>query len=135
MSDRDIDEMDEDYATPPGEDVFQAEDVEIPTVPVEVKGVVEVQALPSRVTGFRTFLITTTAAQRILDDDPRRKCATIVPVDTDIRLGHTQSDAQSTGGTRLPMGVPLLLTSSDEVWACAVTVSCEVSVFSELWAR
>lgn len=126
----------DDYATPPGEELFQAEIEPAPTVPVEVKGIVDVQPVPSRVTGFRTFLLGTLGqAQRILDDDPRRKCATIIPVDTDIRLGHTQSDAASTGGTRLPMGVPLLLTSSDEVWASPVTTACEVSVFSELWAR
>lgn len=128
-----------DFDMPEAEDVFQ-EDVDPASpvagpIPVVVEGIVRTEEPGSRTTGFRKFNLSTTDAQRILDDDPRRKCATIIPIDTDIRLGYSQSDAVGSGGTRLPMAVPLLLTTSDEVWACAVNVACEVSVFFELWAR
>lgn len=124
---------DETFNTPDGDEVYRIDEER--GIKVDVVSTVPVEVASSPVTGFRTFSLSTTQGQRILDTDPRRKCATIIPIDTDIRMGGDKSSSESTGGTRLPMAVPLLLTSCDEVWATAVNIACEVSVFYELWAR
>lgn len=126
---------DETYATPEGEEVYRVD--EDKGIPVHETGVVQVQPVPGRVTYFRTFNVGTGAGtgQRILDEDPRRATATIIPLDVDIRLAGDKSSAESTGGTLLPMGVPLVLNTSDEIWASGANATANISVFAELWAR
>lgn len=126
--------MSDTFDTPPGEDVFQS-DEPAAAVPVEVVGTVRTEEMPTRTTGFRTFNVTPTGAQQILDNDPRRKSATIIPLTDDIRIAGDQSSAVSPAGTLLPLGMPLVLTSSDAIWAASVLAATDISVFFELWAR
>lgn len=131
----DIHEMDEDYATPPGEELFQAEDVALPTVPVEVQGVTPVIPAGGRTTGFWFFEVTATVPQKILGDDPRRTSATILPVDNDIRIASSQSGCLSNAVPLIPAGVPVVLNTSDEIWAAGDLTTAQITVLTESWAR
>jgi hypothetical protein len=129
----DIDEP-ENFATPEADEVFQAEPVG--AVPVEIKGEpIAVKVAGGRQIGLRSFFLSPAVAQRILDNDPRRSLATIVSLDTDLRLGLDQGTAQSTGGQRWPANVPLPISASSELWASSITSTSEVTVVHEYWAR
>jgi hypothetical protein len=125
----------ETFATPEGDEVFQLDDP-LQTVPVSVEGVVQVTEVGGRTTGFRTFFLNTSPAQRIVDDDPRRSAVTILALDDDIRIAGDMGTASSPGGARIPVGSPVTLNTSDEIHAASVAVAgCEVTVISEYWAR
>jgi hypothetical protein len=124
----------ESFATPEGEEVFQLDEPPR-TVPVSVEGVVQTTDVPGRTTGFRSFLLATSPAQRIVDDDPRRATVTILALDDDIRIAGDMGSASSSGGVKIPVGTPVTLGTSDEIWAASTTIPCEVSVISEYWAR
>jgi hypothetical protein len=130
--DYDIDEP-EDLATPEADEVFQAEPVG--AIPVEIKGITPVISVGGRTTGFWTFQVSTTVPQKILSDDPRRTTVTIIPIDNDIRVGGYQSDVLTDAAPLLPAGVPLVLNTSDEIWAVADISTAVISVFTESWAR
>lgn len=123
-------------ATPEGEEVWDIDDTtSLPTVPVSVEGIADVRQVGGRESGFRLFNLNSgSPAQRIVDDDPRRAAVTIIPLDQDIRLGHVQGDVGSASAI-LPVGVPLTLNTSDEIWANAVSGGTNVTVITEYWAR
>lgn len=123
-------------------------------IKVDVCGPVRSQGLPARSGGYRSYLVSTTAATRILARDPRRKRAVITVHDnTDagtahgVYLGGTQAEAQAGQGYafQLPFTVrgaglgagaaPLEITHVDEVWAIADggSVDLVVSVLNEQW--
>lgn len=124
----------------------------VPPLPVTVTDPARVVLVPSFSAGMRTFSVTTTVAQKILDRDPRRKRALITVVATDstntvgVILAPTQS---STGGPTsflLPMpgpnialgrqcAGPIEVTSMDEVWALGSGGTVTVSVLAERWAN
>jgi hypothetical protein len=125
------------FDTPDVVEVQQGEHTGGPDVPVpvEVVGAVRVDELPTRSGGIFTRNVTT-AGIRLIGDDPRRKLATVVPVDSDIRLGHTQAEAVMDGaGAVWPASVPFVYSSSDELWVAAVAGDTAVSVIVEHWAR
>jgi len=104
-------------------------------IPVDVQGVVRTDELPCRTGGIFTRTVATLPNRSLLGADPKRKLATIVPIGGDIRLGSTQAEAASDGaGGIWPNGVPLLYSSSDELWAAGVGASRTVTVIVENWA-
>jgi hypothetical protein len=104
-------------------------------IPVEITNPVRVDELPARSGGIFTRTVPLTG-MRLLSNDPRRKSATVLSLDTDIRLGTTQAEATTAAGATWPAGVPLVLTFSDEVWCQpAAGSTATVSVVVEHWAR
>jgi hypothetical protein len=112
---------------------------------------VQVQVVPARAAGFFQYSLTTTAAVRVLERDPRRKRAVLIAHDnTDagtahgVFLGGSQAEALSpyafelgfiTRGTGLGASSgPMEITAIDEVWASAAIADCILSVMNEQWA-
>jgi hypothetical protein len=120
---------------PSNAEVEQYELPSLPVVPVTVDGPVRTVELPSVTQGIGLVHLNTTG-QLLLAADPRRKRATILPLDTGIVLSHSQ--AGLVNGAKWLVNVPLVLDTADAVWAkCAETVQLtetDVSVIIEGWA-
>jgi hypothetical protein len=129
------------YTTPDTGELYGPEEANIPTIPVRVEGPVDIAQLGVRSGGMFTVSApvgtgATADAVKLLGDDPRRKSATIVPLDSDIYIGTNRGDVMSTpGAARWPAAVPLVVESSEELWASAVSVATIVTVVQEHWAR
>lgn len=125
-----------DFDTPHPVEVHQAETgMPDEAIPVAVVGSVRVDELPTRTGGIFTRNVDTTGT-RLIGGEARRKLATVVAVDADIRLGHTQAEATMDGaGAIWPAAVPFVYSSSDELWVAAVAADTAVSVIVEHWAR
>lgn len=137
------------------ETILQADTDEtaaVPPLPVTAVDPVQTQAMPAKVAGMLRYDLSTTAPQRILAHDPRRKRAVIVGWDLGaaashgVALGGTQAEALSAYAFVLPATLsgnttadsattpPLEITTQDEVWAVAVSGAISVSVMNEQWA-
>ena len=114
------------------EDVLQAEDAHVPmtAIPVVVEGPTRVQQLPTRSAGMRSYDLTTEPV-RVLEGDPRRRQA-LLSASAAILVGPTQAAANA--GAQLQSGNLPPLTTSDEVWARAVTGTATLGVINEQWA-
>lgn len=125
-----------DFNTPAVADVLQAE-TGLPDnpIPVEVQGSVRTNELPSETGGIFTRTVAISPNVPLLKADKRRKCATVMPIGGDIRLGSTQNEAATDGaGGVWPNGVPLLYASGSELWAAGIGASRPVTVIVENWA-
>lgn len=120
-----------DEQQPSGADVEQYEEPELSTVPVDVQGPVRTQDLPSVTQGIGQVSLDTTGS-RILAPDMRRKMATILSLDENMVLSHSQAGLVN-GATWL-QNVPLVLGTADEVWAKSSTGTTELSIIIEGWA-
>lgn len=130
------------FDTPETEDVLAEEEPEpiaIRPVPVSVEGSVRVEQPSDRSGGIYTVQVPLESGGvpvKLLNADPRREAATIVPLDADIYLGLERGDViDSPGAGRWPAAVPLVYRLSDELWATAVTAATTVTVIVEQWAR
>jgi hypothetical protein len=124
-------------ATP--EDVVQAEELDqgVP-VPVTVAGPVETRELPAVRAGYRTeTAVGTAVGAKLLPFEPRRKGAVLIALSADIWISGSQAGAQAgaAGAARVPALVPFPVGHLDEVWACAVTGTTDVSVLAEYWTE
>lgn len=135
-------------------DVVQTIDDEIaavPPLPVTVTDPARVILMPAKSSGWTQIPLTTTAAVKILDRDPRRKRAVLSLFDTGgtsdgAVLGSTQAEAGSPYGFLLPLMGPNIaagnvasaammeITAVDEVWAQAQAAACIVSIYNEQWS-
>lgn len=121
------------------EDIVQAEEYD-PHLPINVVvcGPTEVRELPAVRAGYRTEQgVGTAVAIKLLAFEPRRKSATILALDQDIYLSNSQAGAQSgaAGAARIPAVVPYVIGHLDEVWACAVTSTTNISILCEYWTE
>jgi hypothetical protein len=122
------------------EDVVQAEENYDPHAPINVSvcGPTEVRELPAVRAGYRTEqAVGTAVAVKLLAFEPRRKSATILALDQDIYLSNSQAGAQAgaSGAARIPAVVPYVIGHLDEVWACAVSATTNISVLCEYWTE
>lgn len=122
------------------EDVVQAEETYDPTRPINVTvcGPTEVRELPAVRSGYRTEqAVGTAVAVRLLGFEPKRKTATIVALSQDIYISNSQAGAQTgaAGAARLPAVVPFPIGHLDELWACAVSGSTDISIVTEYWTE
>jgi hypothetical protein len=118
------------YATPDTDELLGDEDGKL-TVPVRVEGEVRVSPDPARVVSFRTYNALTTESVKVLPDDVRRDTATIMAIDNDVLLGVNSGDATATW----PVGVPLVIRATGEVWVRAIGGASLVTVVVEQRAR
>jgi len=125
-----------DFDTPDVAEVHQGETgAPDRAIPVDVVNPVRVDELPARTGGIFSRQVPTNG-HRLLNGDPRRKVATIIPISGDLRIGDTQAGALNDGaGAVIPQSVPFLYSCSDELWAAGVVATVEVSVIVEQWAR
>lgn len=101
-------------------------------VPVTIEGPVRTQELPSVIQGIGAEHLDT-AGKRILANDPRRKAATVISLDQDLILSHSQAGLVS--GAPWPKLVPLIFTTRDAVWASSATATTRISIIIEGWAQ
>ena len=123
--------MSEILQEPSNADVEQYEVTQL-TVPVRVEGPVRTAELPSVTQGIGSDQLDTTG-KLLLSADPRRKCATLLPLDQNIVLSHSQAGLAN--GATWPKLVPLVLTTADAVWAKSATSTTEISLIIEGWAE
>jgi hypothetical protein len=122
------------------EDIVQVEEDYGQAAPVQVVvgSAVETRELPAVRAGYRTESgVTALVGVKLLAFEPRRKSAVVIAQSGDLWLSISQAGAQAgaAGAARLPVGVPLAVGHLDEVWACAVTDSTDVSVLAEYWTE
>lgn len=119
-------------------EVRQDDDIntfDIPNLPVEVVGPVQVHQLPSISAGSRKFVaVASTEARRVANADPRRRSITVLSIAENFYVGATQNEAQSGYGAEWPKLVPLVMTHQDAVYVTAVQNTTTVSVLVENWA-
>ena len=125
-------------STPDLEDVQQDEEERALVVPVrvvETLSPVRVQLLPSRHGVSRSFTSNATDAEPtpLLGADLRRRRATIVAIGADIYVGDREM-VKGSQAARWPVGVPLVIEHTEQVYARAATTTATVSVISENWA-
>jgi len=120
----------------PNEEVLSVEPEEIglATVPVDIKGPVRTQELPAHTSGSRSysFLATDTGARKVLNEDPRRKRALLIGTAI-FRFGFSQQEADASIAGTWPLGVPLELTTEDQVWARPDSGAATITIVSEQW--
>jgi hypothetical protein len=121
------------------EDIVQGEEyaTALP-ISVTVSGPTEVRELPAVRAGYRTEQgVGTTVAVKLLAFEPRRKSALIIAQGQDIYISGSQAGAQTgaAGAARIPTVVPLHIGHLDEVWACAVTGTTDISILCEYWTE
>lgn len=126
--------------TPEPEEVVQAEEPYDPHRPINVTvcGPVQTREVPAVRSGYRTEqAVGTTVGVRLLPFEPRRKTGRIIALSQDIWISNSQAGAQSgaSGAMRIPASVPYPVDHLDEVWACAVTGTTDISVESAFWSE
>jgi hypothetical protein len=126
--------------TPSPEEIVQAEEQAYDARPVAVAvcGPVEVRELPAIRAGYRTEqAVGTAVAVRLMAFEPRRKYGRIIGISQDIWISSSQAGAQSgaSGAMRIPAVVPYPIDHLDEVWACAVSATTDISVESLYWSE
>jgi hypothetical protein len=119
------------------DEIYQAENPTFPTVPVEVRGNVQVHQVPARSAGSRNWTGVTTAT-RVGNQDPRRKRAVIdvySATATDyVILGADQNEVDTGYGFRLAANRQLEITHQEALYVKANAVGVVVSVLNEQWA-
>lgn len=129
--------------TPDPDEIVQAEEMpaggdHIAPIGVTVLGPVQTREAPAIRGSYRTEVAVGTAvAVRLLTFEPRRKEAYLWPLSQDIYISGSQAGAQTgaAAGMRIPAMVPWRIGHLDEVWACAVTATTDISVQSDYWSE
>lgn len=131
--------------TEPGIDDLQADELrDYPATPVRMVGPVDVHTLPSRGGSVRSYSVTglvtadPNATQKVLGLDLRRRSATILSFDQEIRFAYTMTECQAGTAARWPKNVPLSITHCDEVWVRsgeATGAATTVTVAEENWSH
>jgi hypothetical protein len=105
---------------------------------VKTCGPVQTRELPAVRAGyFTTQNVSTAVAVRLLPFEPRRKSAVIVGLTQDIWISGSQQGAQmgASSAFRVPAVVPFVVDNLDEVWACAVSGTTDISVMTNFWSE
>jgi hypothetical protein len=118
-------------ATPEVEDIEQH--LPPPVVPaVRIVGPVQVQQLPSRLGAIRPEPIVNTNSTRILDNNPKRRRATILG-----GFAWKPSGKKTVPASFLPSwpaNVAFIYESSDELWITSSVATDTLVVIEEVWA-
>lgn len=143
-----VHEYGENESVPEVSDVYQEEDRSRLPVDVCVVDPVRTQELPARSAVSRSYHITLDAsgnpiATPILGADPRRKSVTLIAekptasTSTCMFIG-LKEDVRAGEAFRLPYGVAITLSATEELWAEAqgtgLTGNHHISVYAENWA-
>lgn len=130
------DAMEPTFSTPTEDDVLQADEEPMSSVPVTVENVVRTDEMPTRSGGFYTIALSTSDAQQVLKRDTRRRSALLLTLNSDFYVGNMRGDVlNNSGSARWPAGTPLVLTTADEVWCAAASNTDTMTVIVENWAR
>lgn len=126
--------------TPDPDEIVQAEEEYDPVRPIGVTvcGPTETRELPAVRAGYKTEqAVGTAVAVKLLPFEPRRKVAYLIAQSQDIWISGSQAGAQSgaSGAMRIPAVVPYPVGHLDEVWACSVASTTDISVESDYWSE
>lgn len=126
--------------TPEPDEIVQSEaEYEARVVDVRVCGPVQTRELPALAHPgyFTASAVGTAVGVRLLALEPRRKSATILPLDQDVWISSSQAGAQAGAGGAmlLPAGTLFPISHMHEVWACAATATTDVSVETVNWSE
>jgi hypothetical protein len=124
-----------DLIEPSDGELLQEEYEKPEAVRVCIDGPTQTRELPAKFAGMSTLKgVTSGPAVQLLYKDFRRKSATINALSANIILGSSQAQASANSGATWPANVPLVVTSYEEVWVCAVSTTTDISVILESWA-
>lgn len=115
-------------AMPEVEDLQQENDLRNVVVPVRVADPVLTHELPSRV-GVIQVAPLSTSAVKVLYSDLKRKKAQLVCASAFLIARNKSGEF-----ALWPANVPLVLTTSDELWAKVSSSTADLTVVSEVWA-
>ncbi|MEU0398348.1 hypothetical protein ABZ208_37520 [Streptomyces sp. NPDC006208] len=126
--------------TPEPEEIVQSEDDDynLTPIPTTVCGPVGTRELPGIRAGYKTESgVSSTLGVKLLPLEPRRKSAVLMANDQDIWISGSQAGAQAgaSGAFRVSAVVPFTIDHMDEVWACAVSGTTDISVMTTLWSE
>lgn len=121
------------------EEIAQAEEVPFDARPVAVAvaGPVEVRELPAPLVGYQTVpAVGTAVGVRLVPFEPRRKGGYLLALSQDIWISTSQAGAQmgASSAARWPAMVPYPITHLEEIWACAVTGTTDISIQCDYWS-
>ena len=122
--------------TPEPDEIVQAEDVPLQTIPVAVVGPVQSRELPAVRAGYSTIPdVGAGFAVRLLTFEPRRKTA-VLTAPAAFWISGTQAGATTTtSSVYVPANSPFVIAHLGEVWACADTDTTEISVMTTWWSE
>jgi hypothetical protein len=100
----------------------------LPTVPVQVDGIVRVLVVPAHRSAVETFPMDTTL-RRLTGADPRRSRAVLVSASA-WNYGHSNRGQT----VAIPASVPITITHADEIWVSVPTSTANLSVIYEYQA-
>lgn len=110
------------FDTPDAEEVYQADQLEAPAIPVKIEGIVQTDEMPTTATAYKNVILGTgSSSQKVLNADPRRKKFTVwfdylgEGVDI-VCLADNSGDAQAFTGAMLFTGQSLEVSSREELW-------------------
>lgn len=122
-------------------EVMQVEPPATPlvAVPVLIEGPVRVQQHPRKSAAGRTIPITVNAI-RLLPADPHRAQVTIIgigPAGSSILVGfqETAFSGDAAAVTTWPVGSPMPVLATTELWVASDGTSTKVSYYRENWAQ
>lgn len=127
--------------TPEPEEVVQSEETYVlntPPIPAVICGPVQTREAPALRGAYQTVSnVGTGVGVRVLNYEPRRKSARILAVTGDVWISKTQQGAQqgASGSARLPFNQWVTITNIEELWACSVAGTTDISVITDFWSE
>lgn len=124
----------------PMEGTFEAEPLDeilqqppqMPVVPVEIQGPVQVQRPPSKRIIINQISLDTTTMTRILTYNLKRARVQLIGQTGHLHLATSNSSAEV--GSFWPVNVPCVLEATGEIWATTANAGGTVTVIEEVWA-
>lgn len=118
---------------PSMEEVFQGGEKN-PAIPVCLSEPVRIQELPKKSAGFQGFTLTAGISVKVVEKDAKRAKATLLATNQPILLGGNQQMALTSNAFILPVGIPLVIENTGEIWATASVNTAVLSVLNEQWS-
>lgn len=120
---------------PKTEEILQSEVYTVPPVRVCIDTPVRVQDLPRKGGATRTYTVSATSPQQILQADHFRGKATIISVGQNMLIGFGPGSAGDPSTMCLwPANVPFYVTAAVDVYVLSATATTSISYATELWA-
>ncbi|MFE4960416.1 hypothetical protein ACFRCW_42380 [Streptomyces sp. NPDC056653] len=123
----------------PMDDVLQEEAPPLTAIPVVIEGPTRTVSLPAKQWMAGQVTVDSTGGfiqpNRVLGEDPRRARVQLIAKDHAMRVGTSQKQVMSPFTCAVwPIGVPLTIAATSEVWVASDQDLATVSYVAELWA-
>jgi hypothetical protein len=129
--------MEQQYDTPSAEEVYEGDDGMVHVVPVEVMGTVRTDEMPTNTVWRHVLLPTGGNAQKVLNEDPRRKMSVIWTIVLGggcegVMVG-TREDVDGNTGAVMLVGTGALryeTSTKNELWAKGIVMNDTTGTFT-----